>query len=30
LARRQARRVNAERGVVPRPLRTVLSGVLAR
>jgi MFS family permease len=30
VARRKARRVDAERGIVPRPLRTVLSDALAR
>ncbi len=30
VARRKARRVDAERGIVPRPLRTVLAGVIAR
>jgi MFS family permease len=30
VARRKARRVDAERGIVPRPLRTVLGDALAR
>ncbi len=30
VARRQARRVDADRGVVPRPLREVVAGALGR